>query len=284
MSGRNEAEAGTVRTLDSAPVTTLLRRLWRHRDLLRELTARDLSEAYAGSMLSRLWAVLHPLLLIGVYVFVFGYVFTARLGADLPAEPDFAVFILAGLGLWLSIQAALAKSASALVGSANLVKQVVFPIELLPVRSVLAAQLPFLVSTVVVVLYSGLRFGMVSPLLPLVIYVAFWTLVLLVGLALILAPLTVFLRDTRDVVQVVSSFGVFLLPVIYLPGSLPPWFETLLHLNPFSYPVWCMQDALFFQGFEHPFAWLVLPVLALLALWAGLRFFERTRHNLGDVL
>jgi len=149
---------------------TLGYRLWRHRDLLVELVRRDLQEAYAGSVLARAWAVLHPLLLVCIYGYVFGYVFTAQLGADMPQEPDFAVFMLIGLATWLTIQPALAKSANSLVVSANLVKQVVFPIELLPVRSVVGSQVTMLVGIVAVVAYSAARFHMVSPLLVLAIY------------------------------------------------------------------------------------------------------------------
>ena len=259
-------------------------RILGNRELLRELVRRDLEESYAGSMLSRFWAFAHPLLTILLYLFVFGYVFTARVGANLPDAPDYAVFMLAGLTYWMSAQAALSKTTSALTSASNLVKQVVFPIELLPVRSVLAAQLPLLIGLAGVVLYALLRFGMVSPLLPLVVYVFAAQLAMLVGAGLFLSALTVFVRDTRDIVQFFLTFGVFLVPVIYLPGALPEWFASVLYANPFSYPVWCFQDIFFFQSFAHPVAWPVVGVLGALALWGGVTFFARTRGNFGDVL
>jgi lipopolysaccharide transport system permease protein len=262
----------------------LLVRLWRHRDLLHELVKRELGDSYAGSMLSLVWAFLNPLLLIGLYVFIFGYVFTTRVGGNLPVEPDFAVYILSGLTIWLTVQAALAKSCSALVSSANLVKQVVFPIELLPVRSVLAAHIPLFVGILVVVLYSVVRFGMISPMLPLVVVVVAAQAALLMGLGLILAALTAFVRDTRDVVQFFLSFGIFLIPAVFLPGVLPGWFNYVLVVNPFSYAVWCMQDIFFFRDFEHPYAWLMLLALGPFTLHVGAKFFERVRSGFGDVL
>jgi ABC-type polysaccharide/polyol phosphate export permease len=96
--------------------------------------------------------------------------------------------------------------------------------------------------------------------------------------------MTVFVRDTRDVVQFFTAFGVFLVPVIYLPGSLPGWFETVMMFNPFSHAIWCLQDIFFFQSFRHPWSWLVLGLLSVLMLQLGSRFFERTRANFGDVL
>jgi lipopolysaccharide transport system permease protein len=263
---------------------TLGYRLWRHRDLLMELVRRDLQEAYAGSVLARAWAVLHPLLLVCIYGYVFGYVFTTQLGTDMLQEPDFAVFMLIGLATWLTIQPALAKSANSLVVSANLVKQVVFPIELLPVRSVLGSQVTMLVGMGAVVGYSAVRFHMVSPLLVLAIYPVVAQLMLLTGVGLLLAALTVFVRDTRDMVQVLSFIGIFLLPVIYPPGSLSHWFSCLLYANPFSYGIWCLQDVFFFANFRHPVAWVVIGPLGLGALYIGCAFFERTRENFGDVL
>lgn len=271
---------------DSASLSlrVLAFRLWRHRELLRELVRRDLSEAYAGSVLAKSWALLHPLLLIALYLFVFGYVFVARLGAELPAVPDFAVFMLAGLSAWLTVQAALAKATGSLVAASNLVKQVVFPLELLPIRSVIAAQLPLMIGLLCLTLYSLVRFGLLSPLLPLLLYVIPALALLLTGLSLLLSAMNVFIRDTRDFVQFFLAFGIFLSPVIYTPGSLPPRFEIALWFNPLSHAIWCLQDIFFFQSFKHPVSWLLLGPLAVVALWLGWRFFQKTRANFGDVL
>jgi lipopolysaccharide transport system permease protein len=269
---------------ETGGLSLLLRDTWRHRDLLAELVRRDLNESYAGSMLSRAWAILHPLMLIGLYLFVFGYIFTTRVGANLPETPDFAVFLLSGLACWLTVQNALVKSTASLLASSNLVKQVVFPIELLPLRSVISSQLPLIFGVLIVVGYSAVRFGMVSPLLPLVPVVMLAQMAILIGLGLFLSAMAVFVRDTRDFVQFFSAFGVFLLPVIYLPGTLPNWFLTALWFNPLSHAMWCLQDIFFFQSFRHPLAWVLLGLSAIIMPWLGWRFFQRTRHNFGDVL
>jgi lipopolysaccharide transport system permease protein len=280
VSFRNSGSEGSAR----AGGVTYLKRYWKHRELLAELVRRDVNEAYKGSMLASFWAVLHPILLCGLYLFVFGFVFVARLGVELPKEPDFAVMLLCGLASWLAVQAALTKSASSLVASSNLVKQVVFPVELLPARSALAAQLPLLIGIGLVALYSLVRFGVISPMLPLVLYVVAAQVLMLIGFALFASVLTVFLRDVRDVVLFFTSFGLFLAPVIYVPGSLPLWFNYVLYANPFSYAIWCLQDIFYFQSFHHSWAWLIVGILAVTIFDLGCRFFERTRHNLGDAL
>jgi lipopolysaccharide transport system permease protein len=269
---------------ENAGLPTFFARLWRHRELLRELISRELSDAYAGSVLAKTWAVLHPLLLIGLYLFVFGYVFVARVGAHLPTVPDFAVFMLSGLTCWLTVQSALGKATSSLVASTNLVKQVVFPFELLPIRAVIAAHIPLLIGLCIILIYSLMRFGIVSPLLPLVVPVILAQLMLLCGVALFLSALAVYIKDTRDLVQFFTAFGIFLMPVIYLPGTLPDWFDIVLYANPFSYAVWCLQDIFFFRTITHPAAWIILVLMAPVILFLGFRFFERTRSGFGDAL
>jgi lipopolysaccharide transport system permease protein len=260
----------------------LIQTLWARRQLLSVLVKRDLQESYRGSMFSRFWAVLMPLTIISLSLFIVGMVFAPRLGADLPKIPDYVTFLLAGLCAWLTIQSALLKSASSLIGAANLVKQVVFPVELLPVRSVLSAFLPLLIGIVVLTIYVFARFGVISPLLPLAPVVAVLLCIMLIGYGLLFSGLTVFVRDTRDVLQLFSTVGLFVSPVIYVPGALPSWFETLLAFNPFSYAVWASQDVFFFKDFTRPSAWAVLVLISPLIFILGFWFFERTRQHFGD--
>jgi len=265
-------------------IAAFLRLLVERRALLSALVARDLRDSHQGTVFSRWWMLIHPLAVVALYLFVFGHVFAPRFGGTVPEAPDFAVFLVAGLSVWLTAQAALVKAAGALVGSASLVKQVVFPIELLPVRAVLAAFLPLVIGLGVVAAYSALRFGIVSPLAALSIVVAFFLLVTLTGLGLLFAALTVFVRDTRDALQMFSSFGLFLTPILYLPGTLPSWFETALFLNPFSHHVWCLHDIFFHRALVHPGAWLGMPAVSVVTLWVGVTCFQRTRTSFGDAL
>ncbi len=261
-----------------------LRRIWLRRELLDELVRRELQDAYAGSVLARAWSVLHPLLMTLLYLFIFGYVFQARGVLPFPAGTDFAVFVLPGLACWLTVQAAISRASTSLTSARNLVKQVVFPIELLPIRAVLGAQLPMLIGIGFVLVYALLRHGEVSPLLPLLVPAWLALLALLAGCGLLIAVATAFLRDIRDIVQFVLAIGLFLTPTLYLPGAIPVWFEALLWLNPFSHAVWVLQDIVFFQAIRHPFSWLLLPAFGLAALWLGARVYAVGQPRFGDVL
>jgi len=262
----------------------LVRILVRFRPLVLEMARRELFEQYAGQMLGRVWAVVHPLFLIGLYVFVFAVVFKTKIGGTYEMPLDYTTYLLAGLIPWLSFQQSMMRSCSTLISSANLVKQVVFPIEVLPAKSVLASLLPQLVGLVVLLGYVLWNYGLPPAtylLLPMLIAAQ---LLAMTGLAFALAVISAYLRDTKDVVQVMCIMGIYLMPVVYLPAWVPSLFKPILYINPFSYMIWCYQDALYFGRFEHPWAWVVFFSGSILIFILGYRVFRRLKPQLGNVL
>ncbi len=249
------------------------------------MTKRELQERYAGEMLGAVWAVGHPLLLMALYVFVFAFVFRIRI-ADSAATSalDYTAFLLAGLIPWLAFQDAMNKGASVIVVNAGLVKQVVFPVEILPVKGVLASMLTQLVSLLVLFAYvlwthGGLFWTWL--LLPLLL---FCQTLAMIGVCYVLAAVGTFFRDVKDIMVLVTTAGLYLIPALYPPGSVPRAFELFFYANPFSYMTWCYQDALYYGRFEHPAAWVVFPLGSLLALYLGYRIFRKLRPMFGNVL
>jgi lipopolysaccharide transport system permease protein len=104
------------------------------------------------------------------------------------------------------------------------------------------------------------------------------------GIAMMLASLGVFVRDLKDVVQVLTLVGVYLVPVFYLPAMVPDTFRTLLYLNPFTYLIWCFQDVCYFGRIEHPIAWVVTPLLSVVFFAVGWRMFRRLKPLFGNAL
>jgi len=261
-----------------------LRHLYRHRELSWELTRREVLDRYAGHLLGVIWAVGHPLVLVMVYLVLFRFVFQVRLGSagDLPL--DYSVYLLAGFIPWLSCQEAMNKAAVAVSGSSNLVKQVIFPLEVLPVKAVLGSLFTQLVGSILLVLYVLISTGTMPPtyvLLPL-LWVA--QVLALVGLSFVLSSLGTYFPDVRDMVQVFCSIGVYLMPIVYLPAWVPGPLRPLLYLNPFSYLGWCYQDVCFFGRFEHPWAWPVFFGGAACAFYFGYYLFQKLKVHFASVL
>ncbi len=254
-----------------------------HRRLTWELSRREVADRYAGQVLGVFWAIGHPLVLMGVYLFIFAFVFKVRVQRldDLPL--NYAVYLLSGLVPWLSVQESMTKGATALVANANLVKQVVFPVEILPVKGVLAALLPLSVALVLLLGYCAWLGAVPITWLLMPVLVAFLVLGL-AGMSFVLAAIGAYFRDLKDVVQAFTVVGVYLMPAFYLPGMVPELFRPLLYLNPFSYMVWCFQDVIYFGHIEHPVAWPVFGVLCLGSFLFGYRVFQRLKPHFGNVL
>lgn len=261
-----------------------VRLLIRHRSLALEMTRREISDQYAGQILGRFWAVGHPLFVMALYIFVFAVVFKIRLPdtSDLPL--DYTVYILSGLIPWLGFQQGMARACTAFTSQANLVKQIVFPIEILPVRTVLASIVTQLIATLALVVYVASTAEAVPAtylLLPVLLAVQ---ILAMFGIAFILATVGVFLRDLKDLVQLFLTAGIYLMPVVYLPDWVPAVLRPLLYANPFSYMVWCYQDALYFGRVAHPWAWVVFLGGSLFVFATGYRLFRRLKPYFGNLL
>ncbi len=256
----------------------------RHRQLTWEMAKREILERYTGQLFGVLWAIAHPLVLMGVYLFIFAVVFRVRMGGTRELPLDYAAYLFAGTIPWLAFQESMAKSTTVIISNANLVKQVVFPLEVLPAKGVIATVITQLVFFGVLLAYLLARYQTLSPLIALLPVLILVQAVAMMGVSYILSSVGVYLRDTKDLVQVFVVVGVYLMPTFYLPTAVPEQLRVLLYLNPFSYMIWCYQDVLYFGRFEHPWAWPVFAALSLSVFAAGYATFRRLRTMFGNVL
>ena len=264
--------------------TEIIQILSRHRDLTFEMAKRELSDRYAGQAFGMLWAVIHPRFMMGLVVFIFAVVFKQKIGGTMDVPLDYTTYLLSGLVSWLSFQESLTKSSVAITSNTALVKQVVFPLEILPVKTVLASLFPMLVSLSVLVVYVYVSHGSLHLTYFLLPFLIIMQVIMMMGLAYLLAPIGAYFRDLKDFVQLFALLGVYLMPVFYLPNMVPALFRPVLYLNPFSYFIWCYQDLLYFGRIEHPWAWLIVFGLSTLTFVFGYRVFRKLKPALGNML
>ncbi|MBL8080142.1 MAG: ABC transporter permease [Anaerolineales bacterium] len=258
--------------------------LTRHRQLTMEMAKREITDRYSGQFFGVFWAIGHPLIMMLVYAFIFGFVFKVKIGSTATMPLNYTIYMLSGLIPWMAFQESMAKASFAIVGNANLVRQFVFPIEVLPVKGVIATlitQVIFLLLLIIYVLISQHMLPLIYFLLPVLV---FFQVLAMIGVSYVLSAIGVYFRDIKDLVQVFAVVGVYLIPAFYLPEYVPKPFLPILYLNPFSYLIWCFQDVLYFGWFAHPMAWLVNIVLSLFIFIFGYRFFRKLRIMFGNVL
>jgi lipopolysaccharide transport system permease protein len=261
---------------------SFLKGLWLRRDLILEMTRRDISQQYAGQILGGFWSIVHPIFLAAIYVFLFAVVFRTKINQDMPF--NYTVYLLAGLVPWMGIQQTLTRSSVAFTSQANLVKQVVFPIEVLVANSVLVPMFSQFVGIIFVFAYVLLSYGTLPATFLLLPLAVLFQLAFLFGLGLILACLTSFVRDFKDIVVLMTVAGVYLVPAFYLPQWVPALFRPLLYMNPLSYLIWIFQDCLYYGTLAHWWAWLLMAVIASSTLWAGFALFRRLQPHIANVL
>lgn len=252
--------------------------------LLYELSRREIGDRYSGQVLGVLWTFGHPLMLTLVYIFIFGFVFTARMGNTIQSPLNFTSYMLSGIIPWLVIQEVLAKSSTVIVGNANLVKQVIFPIEVLPVKTVLASLVTEGVFLGLLVIYTLLTSHVIPWTYVLIPVLIFFQTLAMIGISYLFSAVGVFLRDLKDFVQVFLSVAFFILPILYLPESIPAAIRPILYINPISYIIWSYQDALYFGYFAHPWAWVVFGLGSLFIFVFGYRVFRKLKFMFANVL
>ncbi len=258
--------------------------LWRHRELIGELTRRELQDRHAGSALGICWVFLHPIIQLAVYTVVFTQIFKVKFesGADLPFS--YTVYVFAGFLPWVAVSEAVLKSAVSITANASLVKQVVFPTEVLPVKSTIAALVTQLVGLVVAAILTGLTEGRIPVtylLLPLVLGLE---VALLLGIGWGVAAIGTFFRDAREVLQVVLWIGVYCIPAFYLEAWVPDALRPVIRWNPFTHLIHAFQDAMYYGRFAHPWSWVILLVLSPAAFLCGHAVFARSKTRFATVL
>ncbi len=249
--------------------------------LFSELLRRDLSTRYAGSFGGPLWALLNPLILCGLYTFLF--VAVLKTHAPSGFGGSYAEFLLAGLLPWLGFQEAVSRSTTSIAEQGHLVKKLQFPVELLVASSVAAALVLELIGIGILgVAVLVLGHGEIRPAV-FALALAF-EVVLLAGPCLLLATLDVFFRDLAQMISPILTVVLYLSPILYPASLLPSFAAPVLALNPIADLVALFRASLF--GGPLPPVWRLLgwSVAFLLLAAACHRLFRRSRPLFSDLL
>ena len=263
----------------------VLRQSWLQRQLFFKLLRRDFAERYRGSYLGVVWSLLLPLLSLLVFTFFFGVIFKMRwAGHGDGSLSELALVLFVGLALYNFLAECLSRAPGLILAHQNYVKNVIFPLEMLPAVMVASALLT-LAATLLVILLLQATVGAGLSWTALLLPVTVLPLVLFVlGLSWVLASLGVYIRDIQQLIVPLVQLLMFLSPVFYpvaaLPESIRPW----LQLNPLALVIEQTRGIVLFG---QPPAWtpyllclLATLLIALLGAW----WFARTRQGFADVL
>ena len=259
--------------------------LIRNRFLLYNLIRRDIASRFVGSYAGLFWGVVHPAILLAVYSTVFVFILKVRLGPEV--KQNFAEFLFCGLWAWIAFQEGMLNSVNAVVGSPNLVKRMMFPIEVLVSSSVLSALilqlLGFSLFFVYLMVFGKVPITGVYRLLlvcvPLILQI-----MLTMGLGWILSALNVFIRDTAQMVSALLTVWFFLTPIIYSVDLVPERVRVLLGVNPWTHLVAMYRDAVFEGRIRLGWGSMYVCVLGVVLFIVGNYVFQKLQPEFADAL
>ena len=255
-----------------------------HGSLLWQFARREISGRYRGSLIGFGWAVLNPLLLLAIYTFVFSIVFQMRWDAGVADRSLFALIIYTGMIVHGFFAECMTRAPSLIVDNRNLVKKVVFPLQLLPWSVLLVASFHFLVGLLLIVAAVLGKTGALPPTLLALPLVVLPLALLALGAAYAFSSLGVYLRDLGQLVGFFALTLLFLSPVFYPVSAVPADWRWVIAWNPIATFIELMRGVLLFGTWPPVRTLVVIWIMGPAAAWLGFYWFQRTRRGFADVL
>jgi ABC-type polysaccharide/polyol phosphate export permease len=248
--------------------------LVRYRELFANLFRRDLQAKYKGSLLGVFWSLLNPLVLLGVYLLVFGLIFPSK-------TPHYALYLLSGLACWIFFATSVQTASRSLIDSAELIKKVRFPRQLVALSMVATQAVTFAVMLVVLIVLSLIFVPEARSTVWLAIPLAALFVGFVAGLALIAACLNVLFRDVEHVLAAALLPWFFVTPILWSAATLGDraaehdrLLRALHWLNPVAPPIFAVRDAIWSGHAPRAGDVVYLVVAAVLALLVGALVFS----------
>lgn len=258
--------------------------LYQQRDLLWQFTLRNVELRHKGSHLGLVWSVLSPLLMLALYILVFGYIFQGSFGVAGETRTSYGLTIFLGLTIYHFVSEALVSAPAVIVGQPNFVKKVVFPLEILPAANLGAAFVHLLIG-LALVLAGVVLFGDGLSLQALWLPVILLPLVLgCLGMNWLLAALGVFLRDMAQIVQFLALGLMFASAVFYPLHRIPAEAWFFMRFNPVLLGIEAARDCIVWQQTVNLHHLAFLYGAGVTVCYLGYTCFRRLKPAFADVL
>ena len=265
------------------PGTLFLRNLVERRSLLAQLVRRDFEQRFVGSAVGWIWGLIHPLVLLVCWWFVFVVVLRQQLPPT-AMTTNYPLFLFAGMQPWLLFSDTVQRSATCLLDQSNLITKTVFPSEIVPVSVFLSSVISHCLALALMVVAAGVVLNQVSIFLFLLPVYVFVLGLLAVGVGWIVASLNVFQRDTAQVMTVVLQFWFWLTPIFFDEGKYPKKARILLQINPLYYLVRSYRKILLTNGPPDMGDLAIAAAFGVALFVAGGLFFRYMKRGFADVL
>ena len=259
--------------------------LWRHRRMIFQTTMNDIRGRLAASALGLAWLILYPLLLLGSYSVGLGMLGSAKFG-DTKLAVDSILSVFCGLIPFISFASALGEGVPSVTSNASMIKNTLFPIDLIPVKAVFVGQYTVF-GSVLILLLSLIAFNKVTAFLPLAVPIVILQLMFSIGVIWILSSIHVYFRDVQNIIQVVILVLMLVSPIWPFPAeyyaALPSFVRFCIRdLNPMHYFMTAYRDCLFYGRLPQAGLSAILAAMSIVFFFGGYWFFTRMKRIFAD--
>ena len=255
--------------------------IFAHRHTLWSLALHDFRSQYLDSFLGFFWAIIKPLVMIGIYVVVFSSV--AQPGEGTLSANQYGFYIFAGMLPWLAIQESLLRGSTVMQDFAHLIRHHPIPLYLLPCQLVLSATVTGILATLAFVLLKTIVGGTPSAFGLLILVILPVQTVFCFGLSLLVSLLTVFLRDTQHFLTAMLTVWFFASPIVFPAEALPGFLQGFWS-NPLVGLTEIYRHLLLAGTLPPPGAVIAFSCYAAMSLGLSLLLYARTRKEIIDWL
>jgi lipopolysaccharide transport system permease protein len=283
--GSQMQELQTSDKLHSVALSELFQSVWRERQLIFQMSRREVVGRYRGSVMGLAWSFFNPILMLIIYTFVFSTVFKARwgVGGD-ESKVDFAIILFVGLIVHGLFSECVNRAPQLIIGNTSYVKKVVFPLEILPWVAMGSALFHTAISLVVLLivhLVLSATLPWTAVLFPLVLLPLIFATM---GFAWFLAATGVYVRDISQTTGIFTTVLLFISPVFYPISILPEKFQLALMLNPLTFIIEQSRQVLIWGKMPDWPGLAIYSFVSIMIAWAGFFWFQKTRRGFADVL
>lgn len=257
---------------------------FRHRELIWRMARREIESRTKATILGTAWLVISPLLLLGVYTFVFTVIFTSRWNIGDGAHVSVALLMFSGLTAFGFVAECVSRAPGLVLENTSYVKKVVFPLEVLPWISLIGSLVTVVINMALMVIAHIIINGL-PPVTVILTPIVLAPLALMtLGVSWFLASLGVFLRDVRQLTSFIVSFLMFLGPVFYPLTAVPEHLRHLMYFNPLTPAIEQLRQVMFLGEWPDMKIYTITLVAGLIVSALGYVWFMKTRKGFADVL
>ena len=249
------------------------------RQILLTVTKLEIQKKYSGTIIGKLWVPLYPLLLLSIYLFVYMVIFRVRFPGY--SEFGYTLYVFAGLIPYIGMSDALTSSCLSIKQNMHLIKNVMLPIDLVPIRTVFVSMVGVLVSLSILIMLVAFA-GELSLKITLFPIVFILQVMFLIGLALFLSSIALVVPDIANFVNLSMLLFMFISPIGYKPEMVPERFSAIVFLNPVHYLAEAFRMTLLRTHEFNGVNFTIFCLICILCFAFGAAFFRKFKGFLLD--